>query len=82
MIKNVTLCFTTCACHTRSRTTIQSSLSDSAEQSCPALCLLIGTQAVCKVDWSTPAMLQNEKLVIDEFLEKVAAASRKVSLCF
>lgn len=24
-------------------------------------------------------MLQNEKLVVDEFLEKVAAASRKVS---
>ena len=28
-----------------------------------------------------PLLLQNEKLVIDEFLEKVAAASRKVSCC-
>lgn len=26
-------------------------------------------------------MLQNEKLVVDEFLEKVAAASRKVLTC-
>ena len=41
--------------------------------------LLLGTQAVCKADIS--AMLQNEKLVVDEFLEKVAAASRKVPTC-
>lgn len=36
-------------------------------------------QTVRRFDQSTSAMLQNEKLAVDEFLEKVAAASRKVA---
>lgn len=39
----------------------------------------MGTQTVCKSNQCTPAMLQNEKLAVDEFLGKVAAASRKVA---